>query len=62
MQFRTAMLAPDGVDQKRFRQYLKSIQEPTSLLLQDLQLWLEIQRYKGLCHTHCSKRLVRDKV
>lgn len=63
MQFRNAMLAPSGLDRDRFLHYLTNhVVGASPLIGSDFKFWLEIQRYKDLCHTHCNKQLVLDKL
>ena len=44
-----------------FRAYIKS-QERGDRLERNLDFWLEVQRYKHLCHAHGSQHLVKAKV
>ncbi|XP_010891081.3 regulator of G-protein signaling 22 isoform X2 [Esox lucius] len=55
--FRQALLNPVTCHQFRRFVSLKG-----DFLENDVLFWLEVQRYKDLCHSHCDETVVQDKV
>nr|XP_021322461.1 regulator of G-protein signaling 22 [Danio rerio] len=49
----------DPVTRLQFQQFLSSVD---ALLENDLLFWLEVQRYKELCHSRCDEQALQRKV
>eukprot|EP00051_Salpingoeca_urceolata_P023799 m.409440 g.409440 ORF g.409440 m.409440 type:complete len:229 (-) comp20155_c2_seq6:1765-2451(-) len=48
---------------RQFEHYLSTgVPDGSPLLPNDLRFWLEVQRFKGICHVQGSKALVKDKL
>ncbi len=58
----TRVLDPENMAEiNAFADYL-ALQPRGRVLLRNLRFWLEIQRFKSLCHAQGSQKLIQDKV